>query len=78
VRRWSAAADPGVGAETLHLPQPPRRARACSQPMPRKSNRATTKTVTAGDRFWDKRKVAATRLPYVQRAVLKIQGLRLE
>lgn len=109
--------------------------------MPRKSNRAAALSVAAGDRFWDKRKVArkarrhalemelletsrrgshrltkrqkqwlenhlstwtwatsgdtlqapksptreqldelvtATRLPYVQRAVLKIQGLCLE
>ncbi|MCB5280590.1 hypothetical protein [Arthrobacter sp. ES1] len=109
--------------------------------MPRKSNRAAALTVASGDRFWDKRKVAAkarrhaleielsrasnpgahrltrrqkqwmenhlstwswntsedvlqapvaateaqldelvtaTRLPYVQRAVLKIQGLCLE
>jgi len=109
--------------------------------MPRKSNRAAALRVAAGDRFWDKRKVAAkarrralemqelathqrgahrlsrrqkqwlenhlstwtwatsgdtlqapkaatqahldelvtaTRLPYVQRAVLKIQGLCLE
>lgn len=109
--------------------------------MPRKTNRAAARTVASGDRFWDKRKVAAkarrraaeierarasnpgahrltrkqkqwlenhlstwawtgstdvlqappaatreqldelvaaTRLPYVQRAVLKIQGLCLE
>lgn len=109
--------------------------------MPRKSNRAAALTVASGDRFWDKRKVAAkarkralemeltraanpgahrltrkqkqwmenhlsawswnasddvlqappaatqaqldelvtaTRLPYVQRAVLKVQGLCLE
>lgn len=109
--------------------------------MPRKTNRAAAKAVASGDRFWDKRKVAAkarkraleielarasnpgahrlsrrqkqwmenhlstwswntsndvlqappattqeqldelvtvTRLPYVQRAVLKIQGLCLE
>jgi hypothetical protein len=43
--------------------------------MPRKSNRATAKTVTAGDPFWEKCRVTATRLPYVQHAVLEIQGL---